>query len=157
MHMYTRKCGQNYHCHGSVLSVNPRPRPRTCPRPKKTTAKCWQNYHFHSSVHGDVNLGGVGKAWGGLGKAWVGTGSELGRNWVGTWVGTLAHDVRFTFPLVELVKQKEWTDHHHFTPHATTDVLRHALRCVRLVLQPQQDNISLCSLRTLRWLESRIT
>ena len=107
------------------------------------TKKCGQNYHFHGSVHSDVNLGGLGKAWGGLGKAWVGTGSELGRNWVGTWVGTLAHDVRFTFPLVELVKEKEWTDHHHFTPHATTDVLRHALRCVRLVLQPQQDNISL--------------
>ena len=115
------------------------------------TRKCGQNYHFHGSVHSDVNLGGLGKAWGGLGKAWVGTGSELGRNWVGTWVGTLAHDVRFTFPLVELVKEKECT------PHATTDVLPHALRCVRLVLQPQQDNISLCSLRTLRWLESRIT
>ena len=70
------------------------------------TKKCGQNYHFHGSVHSDVNLGGLGKAWGGLGKAWVGTGSELGRNWVGTWVGTLAHDVRFTFPLVELVKKK---------------------------------------------------
>ena len=30
--------------------VNPRPRPRTCPRPKKNIGKCWQNYHFHGSV-----------------------------------------------------------------------------------------------------------
>ncbi len=30
--------------------VNPRPRPRMCPRPKKNIGKCGQNYHFHGSV-----------------------------------------------------------------------------------------------------------
>ena len=30
--------------------VNPLPRPRTCPRPKKNIGKCGQNYHFNGSV-----------------------------------------------------------------------------------------------------------
>ena len=52
------------------------------------------------------------------------------------------HDVRFTDTLVELVNTEDWTDMYHFTSHATTRVLRHALERVQEVLDPLKDSIS---------------
>ena len=68
------------------------PPPAHVPAPEENHCKMLAKLplpQFCMYICSDINPGVLGKAWGGLGEAWVGTGSELGRNWVGTWVGTL--------------------------------------------------------------------